>query len=295
MKTNAHERLAGTALLLLSLTACGSTGTSKDGRGAVDGPGSADASSAADGQGGSGGHGTMDAPVALPMDAFDAGAPTAVVALGGSGNFVILAMSAISTVPTSAVTGNLGLSPGAASMITGFPLTADATNVFSITPQVTGKVYAADDATPTPATLTTAIGDMQTAFTAAAGRPPGVTELGAGNVGGMTLGPGVYKWGTGLLIPTDVALKGAATDVWVFEIGQDLTLSSGAKVVLSGGALPRNIFWQVAGLVELGTTSHCEGTILSQTAITLRTGASINGRLLAQTAVNLDSNAVVAP
>jgi Ice-binding-like len=295
MKTNAHERLAATALLLLSLMACGSTGTSKDGRGAADGPGSADASSAADGQGGSGGHGTMDAPVALSMDAFDAGAPTAAVALGGSGNFAILAMSAISTVPTSAVTGNLGISPGAASMITGFPLTADATNAFSITPQVTGKVYAADDATPTPATLTTAIGDMQTAFTAAAGRAPGVTELGAGNVGGMTLGPGVYKWGTSLLIPTDVALKGGATDVWIFEIGQDLTLSSGAKVVLSGGALPKNIFWQVAGLVELGTTSHCEGTILSQTAITLRTGASINGRLLAQTAVNLDSNAVVAP
>jgi hypothetical protein len=294
MKTIAPDCLAGTALLLLSLAACGSTGTSKDARG-TDGPGSADASSAADGQGGSGGHGAMDAPIASPMDAVDAGAPTAAVVLGGSGNFAILAMSAISTVPTSAVTGNLGISPGAASMITGFPLTADATNAFSITPQVTGKVYAADYATPTPATLTTAIGDMQTAFTAAAGRAPGVTELGAGNVGGMTLGPGVYKWGTSLLVPTDVALKGAATDVWVFEIGQDLTLSSGAKVVLSGGALPKNIFWQVAGLVELGTTSHCEGTILSQTAITLRTGASINGRLLAQTAVNLDSNAVVAP
>jgi hypothetical protein len=294
MKTIALERLAGTTLLVLSLVACGSSSTPKDGRGSADGPGAADGSGAADGQGASDGHGTMDASV-LPMDAVDAGAPTAAVALGGSGAFVILAMSAISTVPTSAVTGNLGISPGAASMITGFPLTADATNGFSLTPQVTGKVYAADYATPTPATLTTAIADMQTAFTAAAGRAPGVTELGAGNVGGMTLGPGVYKWGTGLLIPTDVALKGAATDVWVFEIAQDLTLSSGAKVVLSGGALPKNVFWQVAGLVELGTTSHCEGTILSQTSITLRTGASLNGRLLAQTAVNLDSNAVVAP
>ena len=124
----------------------------------------------------------------------------------------------ISTVPTSAVTGNLGVSPGAATMVTGFSLTADATNVFSSSPQVTGKVYAADYAAPTPAALTGAIGDMQLAFTDAAGRAPGVTELGAGNIGGMTLGPGVYKWGTGLLIPTDITLTGAATDVWIFQI-----------------------------------------------------------------------------
>src|SRR4029077_10448649 len=107
----------------------------------------------------------------------------------------------------------------------------------------------ADYAPPTPSKMTTAIGDMELAFTDAAGRAPDATELGAGNIGGVTLPPGVYKWGTGLLIPTDVTLAGSATDVWVFDIAQDLTVSNGTKVVLSGGALAKNVFWQVSGLV----------------------------------------------
>jgi len=217
------------------------------------------------------------------------------VNVGIAGGYAILAKSAISTVPTSAITGDLGVSPAAASFITGFSLTADATNVFSRSPQLTGKAFASDYAVPTPANLTTAVADMQLAFTDAAGRAPGVTELGAGNVGGMTLGPGVYKWGTGLLIPTDVTLMGSATDVWIFQIAQDLTISNGVKIQLAGGALPRNIFWQVAGLVDIGTTAHAEGIVLAQTSIALHTGASINGRLLAQTAVNLDGSTVVAP
>lgn len=217
------------------------------------------------------------------------------VNLGTAGTYVILAKSGISTVPISAVTGNLGLSPAAASFITGFSLTADATNVFASSPQVTGKIYAADYAVPTSSNLTTAVGDMQTAFTDAAGRAADVTELGAGNIGGMTLAPKVYKWGTSLLIPTDVTLNGSATDVWIFQIAQNLTMSSTAKVRLTGGAVAKNVFWQVAGAVELGTTSHCEGIVLTQTAITLRTGASVNGRLLAQTAVTIDGSTVVEP
>jgi hypothetical protein len=217
------------------------------------------------------------------------------VTLGSAGNYVLLAKTGISTVPPSAVTGNVGLSPAAASFLTGFSLTADPTNVFSRSPQVTGMVYAANYAVPTPSNLTTAVSDMMLAFTAAAGRAPDVTELGAGNIGGRTLPGGVYKWGTGLLIPTDVTLTGTATDVWIFQIAQDLTMSSGATIHLAGGALAKNVFWQVAGFVVLGTTAHCEGVVLSQTSITLRTGASANGRLLAQTAINLDGNAVVQP
>jgi len=217
------------------------------------------------------------------------------VDLGEAGDFVILAKSGISNVPTSAVTGNLGVSPAAASFITGFSLTADSTNGFSTSPQVTGMVYSADDAPPTPSDLTAAIRAMELAFTDAAGRPPDVTELGAGDIGGMTLGPGVYKWGTGLLVTTDVTLTGNETDVWIFQIAGDLTMSSAAKILLTGGALPKNIFWQVAGLVNLGTTAHCEGVVLTQTAVTLRTGASINGRLLAQTAVDIDVSTVVGP
>jgi hypothetical protein len=116
-----------------------------------------------------------------------------------------------------------------------------------------------------------------------------------GNIGSMTLTAGVYKWGTGLLIPTDLTLTGSATDVWIFQISQNLTVSSAAKVVLTGGALARNVFWQVAGLTDLDTTSHLEGVVLCQTSIALHSGATINGRLLAQTAVTLDHNTVVRP
>lgn len=217
------------------------------------------------------------------------------VDLGAAGDFVILAKSGISSVPASTITGDIGLSPAAATFITGFSLTADATNVFSTSPQVSGRVYASDYAPPTPSDLTAAIGDMEQAFTDAAGRAPDVTELGAGNIGGMTLEPGVYKWGTGLLIPTDVELTGSETDVWIFQVAQDLTMSSGVSIGLSGGARPENVFWQVAGLVEIGTTAHCEGIVLTQTSVTLGTGASIDGRILAQTAVAMDGNTVVEP
>jgi hypothetical protein len=208
---------------------------------------------------------------------------------------VILAKSAISTVPTSQVTGNLGLSPAAASFITGFSLTADATNVFSNSLQVTGKVYAADYTSPTPANMTAAISDMELAFTDAAGRAPDFTELGAGDIGGMTLAPGVYQWGTGLLIPTDITLAGGRTAVWIFQVAQALTVSNGTNVVLTGGALPQNVFWQVSGQVALGTTAHFEGIVLAQTSITLGTGASLNGRLLAQTAVTIDGSTLLEP
>ena len=217
------------------------------------------------------------------------------VNLGTAGGFAILAKTEVSTIPASAITGNVGISPAAATYLRGFSLTAHDTNVFSTSPQVTGKIYAADYAVPTPTNLTTAIGDMGLAFTEAAGRAPTVIELGAGDVGGMDLAPGVYKWGTGLLIPTNVTLTGSATDVWIFQIAQNLTVSNGVRVNLAGGALPKNIFWQVAGMASLGTTAHLEGVVLSQTAITLGTGASVNGRLLAQSAVTLDANTVVEP
>jgi hypothetical protein len=234
-------------------------------------------------------------PYDANTEALESSSSTLAVNLGTAGNYAVLAKTGISSVPTCAITGDLGVSPAAATFITGFSLTADPTNVFATSPQVTGKVYAANYTQPTPSNLTTAIGDMQLAFTDAAGRAAAVTELGAGNIGGMTLSPGVYKWGTGLLIPTDVTLTGSAVDVWIFQIAQNLAVSNAARLVLTGGAVPKNVFWQVAGLVDLGTTAHFEGVILTQTSIALRTGASINGRLLAQTAVTLEGNSVVEP
>lgn len=238
---------------------------------------------------------SLSAPQSWSFTSRAANVSASPVNLGTAGNYVILAETQISTVPTSAITGDVAISPAAATYITGFSLTADSTNTSATSPQITGTVYAADYTSPTPANLTTAVGDMDLAFTDAAGRAADVSELGAGNIGGMTLIPGVYKWGSGLLIPTDLHLSGSACDVWIFEIAQDLTVSNGVQVSLAGGAVAKNVFWQVSGSVSLGTTSHFEGVILSQTAINLATGSSINGRLLAQSAVTLDSSAVVQP
>jgi len=217
------------------------------------------------------------------------------VDLGVAGGFAILAKAGVSTVPTSAITGRIGVSPAPASYITGFSLTMHSSNRYSTSAQVTGKVFAADYAPPVPVNLTEAVQDMEAAFTDAAGRAPDVTELGAGDIGGMTLAPGVYKWGTGLLIPTDVTLSGGPQGVWIFQIAQDLTVSSATNVVLAGGALPEHVFWQVTGSVNIGTTAQFRGNVLCATSIELRTGAMIRGRLLAQTAVNLDGNRVIMP
>ena len=145
--------------------------------------------------------------------------------------------------------------------------------------------------------MTTTISNMETAYTDAAGRSlPDATELGAGDISGKTLVPGLYKWGTGLLIDArGVTLAGGANDVWILQIAQDLTVRNGAIVTLSGGAQAKNIFWQVAGQATLGTTADVKGTILSKTLISMNTGAKLNGRALAQTAVTLDANAVTAP
>jgi hypothetical protein len=227
-----------------------------------------------------------------------AAAPTGppVVSLGTAGNFVILAKTAISTVPTSAVTGDIAVSPAAASFITGFSLVADATNVFSTATQITGRAYAADYADPTPTNLTTAVSNMEAAYTDAAGRvTPDFLDLGTGEIGGQTLVPGLYKWNTTVTIGTNVTLNGGASAVWIFQISGGITQAAGTNVYLTGGALPQNVFWQAANDVVLGTTAHMEGIVLCQTAIHLGTGASVHGRLLAQTAVTIDGSTVVQP
>ncbi len=274
-----------TILLLALVAGCGSSSQTSGDGGPKGGNGGNVGNGGTTGGGGTAGHRT-DAAV---------GAPGTPVSLATAGNYVILAESAISTVPPSVVTGDLGISPMAATFITQFSLIADSTNVFSTSTQVTGKIYAADYAAPTPANLTAAVSDMLLAFSDAAGRAPDVTELGAGTIGGMTLSSGVYQWSSAVLIPTDLTLNGSATAVWIFQIAQNLTLSSAVQVHLTGGALAKNVFWEVAGSVDLGTTSHIEGVILCQTMINLRTGASINGRLLAQTAVSLDASTVAQP
>ena len=260
MKSNVLNTRA--AFLLLSFgAACGSSEAATDGATTMSAANTTGSTSATDSASAGVGGSTASTAVGGSTGVSGSGGAgvggstgsTRSVDLGTAAHYAILAKTGISTVPTSAITGDLGVSPAAASYITGFSLAADATNVFSTSPQVTGSVYASDYTAPTPSNLTSAIADMQLAFSDAAGRAPGVTELGAGNIGGMTLTPGVYKWGTGLLIPTNITLTGNATDVWIFQIAQDLTMSGATSVFLAGGALPKNIFWEVAGLVDLGT------------------------------------------
>jgi hypothetical protein len=215
------------------------------------------------------------------------------VNLGTAGSFVVLAQSGISTTGATHITGDIGVSPVAASYITGFGLIKDASNQFSTSSLVTGKAYASDYTAPTPAKMTTAIGDMGTAFSNAAGRSADYTELYAGDVTGKTLTRGVYKWGTGVLVSAGgVTVSGSSTDVWIFQIAQNLTVANGAAVTLIGGAQASNIFWQVSGKVTLGTTAAMNGVILCQTNIAVSTGATLNGRALAQTAVTLDANSI---
>ena len=222
------------------------------------------------------------------------GSGPAKVNLGTAGNYLILAKTAITNISTSAITGDLGLSPAATSYITGLSLTNATGYAFSA--QVTGQIFAADMASPTGTNLTTAVENMITAYTDAAGRPtPDFLELGTGNLGGKTLTPGLYKWTTTVTMPSDVTISGGANDVWIFQISQNLLMSNGVHINLIGGAQAKNIFWQVAGQATLGTTSHFEGIILSQTGITLQTGATFKGRALAQTAVVLDGNTVILP
>lgn len=229
------------------------------------------------------------APVAL-------GSQTDPAAAGG---FVLLAKTGITNVTGSSITGgNLGLSPAAASFITGFGLIADSTNVFSTSASVVapGKIYASDYAVPSPTNLTTAVLAMQTAYIDAAGRSnPDFTNLASGNLGGLTLVPGLYTWGTGVTIAADVTIAGGASDVWIFQISNDLDLSAAKNVILSGGAQAHNIFWQVAGKVVLHATSHFEGVILAKTGITVQTAATLHGRAYAQSLIALDNNAVTAP
>jgi hypothetical protein len=228
---------------------------------------------------------------------FTTGAATsslAPVVLGAAGNYVILAKSAVNNNPTSAVTGDIGLSPAATSFVTGFAL-VNATG-YATSAQVTGNIYAADMAAPTGTNLTTAVDNMLTAYTDAAGRPdPDFSELATGNIGGRILTSGLYKWSNTVTLPSSVTISGGANDVWIFQIAGDLTMSNNVNITLNGGAQAKNIFWQVAGTVTIGTGAHFEGIILSQTGITFQTRASLNGRALAQTAVILDANAITKP
>jgi hypothetical protein len=212
------------------------------------------------------------------------------VNLRTAGGFVILSKTGITNVPISTLTGNVGTSPITGAAITGLACT-----------EVTGIIYTVNAAGPAcrmedAALLSTAVGHMETAYTDAAGRPtPDFSELGNGDISGRTLAPGLYSWSSGVSMTTDVVFSGGPNDVWIFQIAGGIAQGSGTHMLLAGGVLPQNIFWQTVGPVTLGTSAHLEGIVLSQTAVTLATGATVNGRLLTQTALTLGANTVAQP
>lgn len=219
----------------------------------------------------------------------DAAAPNgpAPVLLGAAGKYVVLAESTVTNDPTSKITGDLGLSPAAATFFTGFSMTKAGT--YWTSAQVTGKLFAADNDPPTPNNLTVAVGAMHAAYTDAAGRPtPDFLNYDANTLGGTPLVPGLYNWDAAVTIPNDVTISGGANDVWIFQVAGNVSIAAGKKMLMANGARPKNVFWQVSGLVDVGVGSHVEGIFLSKTLIKFGANSSANGRLFAQTAVNLE-------
>jgi hypothetical protein len=231
------------------------------------------------------------------------------VRLGKADKYVILTKTGISTVPTSAITGDIAVSPIAATAITGFGLSAHSTNKFSTTPQVVGQVFAADYAVPIPTRLTDAIGAMEAAYTDAKGRhtssgneydspafslgvQDGVLAVLGSTANEMTSGVYTFKEVT---IGADIYFTGSATDIFIIQISGNLMQVDGTNVHLLGEAKAENIFWQVAGKVEVGTGSHMEGILLAKNQILFKTGSSLKGRAFSQTSCDLQVATITEP
>ena len=210
-----------------------------------------------------------------------------------AGGFVVLAKTGISTVPQSLITGNIAASPIASTAITGFTLIIDSSNMFSTSTQVTGNVYAPDYTGGSD--LITVISQMETAYDDAASRDTSA-NVADSNLGGQTLESGVYTFDVDVSISGgDLTFSGSATDVFIIQTSKNIIQAAATNVILAGGAKAENIFWSVAGTVNVGAGSHLEGTILAKTGVTFITGSSLNGRIFSQTAVTLQMAVITQP
>ena len=233
--------------------------------------------------------------VLLALVARAAALGPAPVELGTAGDFAILAKSGVSSVASSVIVGDVGVSPITQTALTGFSLVASPDTKYTTSTQVIGKLYSASNAAPTPAKMTLAVGDMQTAYTDAAGRADAdYVEYKSGLLGGETLTPGLYKFGTSVSFYQDCTLRGSATDTWIFQIAGGMDIAAGKKIILAGGASARNVVWVVAGHTTHGASSHFEGVILCATSAFFATASSIHGRVLVQTAVRLQQTTVTS-
>jgi hypothetical protein len=222
------------------------------------------------------------------------------VDLGAAGSFVILAQAGITNVPNSPITGNVGSHPvtGAAIGVTCGEVSG---TLYDTDGAYTGGGAADVTCRTTDATLLdTAVTDSTTAYFDAAGRPAGVgaTNLnrGGGTLTNDTLVAGTYTWDGTLELPTDLTLDGSATDVWLFQVAGNVNQAAAMRVNLTGGALSKNVFWQVAGgTTAIGAGAHFSGIVITGGQVVMDAGASLDGRLYTGTIVALDQNTITRP
>jgi hypothetical protein len=231
---------------------------------------------------------------------------TSPVHLGTAESYVILAKSGISTVPRSVITGDIAVSPITGEAMTGFALEFGDTTAYKVdrSLQLTGKAYAASFTAPSPGDLTTAVLDMETAYTDAAGRPnPDAARinLGGGLLGGDFGGPtapltaGVYTFGSDVSILSDLHFAGDSSSVFIIQVTGNVVQAANYAMILGGQVESKNIFWQVAGYVLFGAGAHAEGIMLAKTKAVFETGSSLNGRILTQTACTLQMATIAQP
>jgi hypothetical protein len=231
-------------------------------------------------------------PIPTPIATAIGAVAQATVNIGTASGFAILSNSAITDIPSSAITGNVGISPGVRSDISGL-----------MVGEVTGTIYASDDSTAIGTMLVQAKTDALDAYNDAVNAGRGTPTSISGNLNGLTLAPGLYESGTSIEIsPAGILYldgQGNANAVFVFRSATSITTESTSAVVLTNGTQAKNVFWAAGSAITLGTNCIMKGTLIAGTSISCLTGSRLDGRALVQGAaagqVSLDHTTIVKP